>query len=137
MLSAGRGRPLPASAVAALGAALAWLAWLGWDTEFQTDPATGDQSGPYEPWQVVGSVLTLVAALVVGGLLARSCGPFLAAPAAYTLAFAVTAGPGDSSGLWLVGALLVALGTGALAALVFLVLWLVRRSLRGRSATPG
>lgn len=45
--------------VAVLGAA-SWFAWLGWDQQWQVDPVTGMESGPYEEWQVVGCGVSLV-----------------------------------------------------------------------------
>lgn len=102
--------------VAVLSAA-AWFGWMGWDDEYQVDPATNEVSGPYEAWQVVGCVLTL---LVVGVVAARRWRPFgtaLVLPVAFTLAWSVTAASEDDSGLWGVGAVLVLLGT-AVASLV-------------------
>lgn len=54
---------LAAAAVAALSA-IVWFAWLGWDDEYQTDPATGVASGPYETWQVAGCAVSLLILLV-------------------------------------------------------------------------
>ncbi|WP_447646398.1 hypothetical protein [Nocardioides zeae] len=90
---------------------------MGWDDEYQVDPATNEVSGPYEAWQVVGCVLTL---LVVGVVAARRWRPFgtaLVLPVSFTLAWSVTAASEDDSGLWGVGAVLVLLGT-AVASLV-------------------
>ncbi|MFD0821290.1 hypothetical protein ACFQ0D_23955, partial [Micromonospora zhanjiangensis] len=49
----------------------AWWLWLGTDRRYETDPTTGATTGPYQPWQVAGCVLTLVALAVGGGLLTR------------------------------------------------------------------
>jgi hypothetical protein len=97
----------------------AWSLWLGWDHEYQTDPATGVSSGPYEAWQVAGCVLSLVAIAIVGGLL---LGPWLVVPTmtvAFTGAWSASAASTDDTGLWVVGAGLVfiglALGSAALS----------------------
>ncbi|MGI5520476.1 hypothetical protein ACQEUX_05935 [Micromonospora sp. CA-259024] len=87
-----------------------WLLWLGRDTEHQVDPETGATSGPYEPWQVVGCVLTLV---LLAALAGTRLSPWLVAPVmtvAFTAAWTWQAASTDDSGLWLVGAFLVLLG---------------------------
>ncbi|MFG2296468.1 hypothetical protein [Streptomyces sp. NPDC048603] len=38
----------------------AWAAWLGWDQHRDVHP-DGSVTGPYEAWQVIGLVLTLLA----------------------------------------------------------------------------
>jgi hypothetical protein len=120
----------------ALGTAAAtvatWWAWLGWDTGYQIDPVTSVESGPYEPWQVIGCVLTLVAVAVVAGLLLA---PWLVAPAmtfALTGAWSVSAGGSDESGLWLVGAVGVFIGTAIGSTVLSVAAWAVRRALAGR-----
>src|SRR3954465_8316071 len=37
----------------------AWAAWLGWDQHRDVHP-DGSTTGPYEAWQVIGLVLTLL-----------------------------------------------------------------------------
>jgi len=74
------------------------------------DPATGIASGPYEAWQVVGCVLTLLVASVVAGLAAR---PVVAAgwvTVPFTVCWTVSAARQDETGLFAVGALLIAVG---------------------------
>jgi hypothetical protein len=130
-----RRRPLTelvgAFAVAAATAAT-WWAWLGWDDEYQTDPVTGQATGPYEAWQVAGCVLCLLAIAVVGALTLR---PWLA-PAVLTVTFTGVwswhAGATDSSGLWLVGAVLVFGGLAWGSTLVSTAAWAGRRLLRRR-----
>jgi hypothetical protein len=64
-------------AVGALGIAAAAVAaywgWLGWDTEYRVDPVTHVESGPYEAWQVIGCVLTLVVVAAVAALVFAPC----------------------------------------------------------------
>jgi hypothetical protein len=100
--------------IALLGAALlsvlAWVAWLGWDQEYQVDPATGIASGPYEAWQVVGCVLTLLVAAVVAGVAARAVVAAAWVTVPFTVCWTVSAAREDETGLFAVGALLIAVG---------------------------
>ncbi len=80
-----------AMALLAAGCFAAYWGWLGWDSTYQTDPTTGQKSGPYETWQVAGSVLTL-AALAAGAAIARCATTALwVLPVAFTLAWAIPA----------------------------------------------
>ncbi|GAA2678213.1 hypothetical protein [Actinoplanes palleronii] len=111
--STGKSRALIGTVVVAVLSAGAWFAWLGWDTEYQTDPATGVTSGPYEAWQVAGCALTLLV-VFVGALLARV--PALLASLALTLAFTAVwtaqAAAEDSTGMYGVGTIMLLLGLG-------------------------
>jgi hypothetical protein len=124
---------VPAVAVAT---AVTWWAWLGWDTEYDVDPVTGSSSGPYQPWQVIGCVLSLMVIGIVGTLVMR---PWIA-PVVLTLTFLVTwswqAARTDESGLWLVGAVLLLFGLGWGSTAVSVGTWLARRFLRGRPMEP-
>jgi hypothetical protein len=85
-MSVNRGRlfqVLAAVLVAALSA-VAWIAWLGWDDEYQIDPATGIESGPYEAWQIAGCTVSLLILLVTAVLAGVRAAP---ASAALTLGF--------------------------------------------------
>lgn len=118
-------------AVTAALSVLAWGAWLAWDTEYQLDPVTDTTSGPYQPWQVVGCVLTLLVAAVVAGLAARSAVAAVWVTVPFTVCWAVSASLTDESGLFAVGAVLIAaglyLGSWGVAAVVGAV---PRRSVR-------
>ena len=112
----GRRSALVAAAVLSV---LAWVGWLAWDHEYQIDPATGVGSGPYEAWQVIGCVVTLLVAAVVAG--PATAHPAMAAACVtlpFTVVWAVSAGREDETGLFLVGALLIAGG-------LFLGSWVV------------
>ncbi|MHA7274671.1 hypothetical protein ACX80Z_14720 [Arthrobacter sp. TMT4-20] len=88
-----------------------WFGWFGWDSEYQFDSATGEMAGPYEVWQGVGA---LVCGVVVVGLAYRMLHfavALLVIPASFTLAWISTASAMDLTGLWVVGAILVAFGT--------------------------
>jgi hypothetical protein len=104
--------------VAASTVAVWWL-WLGWDTDYDIDPITQSQSGPYEAWQVAGCVLSLIVVAVVGGWLLRPWTVAATMTVAFTVAWSWRAASVDDSGLWAVGAILVfagmALGSAALS----------------------
>jgi hypothetical protein len=90
--------------------ALAWVGWLAWDDEYQIDPATGIASGPYETWQVVGCVLTLLVAAVLAGAALRPDVAALCVTIPFTVCWAVSAGREDETGLFAAGALFIAVG---------------------------
>lgn len=87
----------------------AYWGWLGWDSTYQVDPRTGVSSGPYEPWQVQGCVLTLAAVALVGGFARRAWAAIALMPLAFTVAWSIPASS-DETGLWGVGASLIFVG---------------------------
>jgi hypothetical protein len=109
----------------------AWWLWLGWDTGYTVDAETGSTSGPYEPWQVVGCVLTLA---VLAALAGTRLSPWLVAPVmtvAFTVAWSWRAASSDDSGLWVVGAGLVLIGMAIGATVVSVgARWVVGRRAR-------
>ncbi|MGC4808494.1 hypothetical protein [Micromonospora sp. DT233] len=112
-----RTRALLGGLVLAVATVAVWWAWLGWDTEYTFDPETSSTSGPYDTWQVVGCVLSLVALAAVGGWLLR---PWLVVPVmtvAFTAAWSWRAATSDDSGLWVIGGVLMLVGmaTGSTA----------------------
>lgn len=117
---------LVAAGLAAATVAVWWL-WLGRDTEYRVDLVTGATSGPYEAGQVIGCAVSFIVLAVVGGLLAP---PWYVVPAMtlpFTIAWSVNAATSDESGLWVVGAVLVLIGTAVGSALFGGGTWLVRR----------
>lgn len=87
-----------------------WFGWFGWDSEYQFDAATGEMAGPYEVWQGLGA---LVCGVVVVGLayrMLRFAVALLVIPSSFTFAWISTASAMDVTGLWAVGAILVAFG---------------------------
>ncbi|MBT2402071.1 MULTISPECIES: hypothetical protein [unclassified Streptomyces] len=111
----------------------AWAAWLGWDQRRDVHP-DGSVTGPYEAWQVIGLVLTLLAPVywaasrrhVTGAVLGTTAG--LAAATYYDWS-------DDSSGLFVIGVGMVMTAslvvTFALSALIASV---TRDGRRGGSA---
>ncbi|NHC14809.1 hypothetical protein [Motilibacter deserti] len=112
-------RRLPVAVVLVAACFAAYWGWLGWDSEYQTDPVTGQTSGPYESWQVVGCVLTLAGTAVAAGLLGYGVVAVAVMPLAFTVAWSIPASS-DETGLWGVGAFMILIGAtvgGAVLAL--------------------
>ena len=118
-------------AACALGVAAAtvatWYAWLGWDNGYQIDPATDVASGPYEAWQVIGCVITLIALALAVGVWIHPLLPLAVMPLAFTIAWSIDAASKDDSGLWGVGAFGILLGSLAGAGLIAAVARALRR----------
>ena len=104
-----------------VGGFVCWAAWMGWDVYYDIDPVTGGASGPYHPWQVVGSALSLLVVVLVTGFSSR---PRVAIPtyalitAGYTTGFCVSAiitsalFAGGGASLWPIGAAMLFIGAG-------------------------
>ncbi|MFG3346796.1 hypothetical protein ACGF1Z_17220 [Streptomyces sp. NPDC048018] len=122
-------RPVPLLLTAAVSAA-AWLAWLGWDQHRDVHP-DGSETGPYEAWQVVGLVLTLL----VPVCWAASRRHVMAAASGTATGLTVAAfadWSDDASGLYVIGVGTVAVGGFAGAfAVSALVASLTGRGRRG------
>jgi hypothetical protein len=102
-----------------------WAAWLGWDQHRDVHP-DGTTTGPYEAWQVIGLVLTLL----VPVCWAASRGYVAGAVLGTTLGLTVAAyydWSGDSSGLFMVGVALVMAGSLVLTAAVSAVIRFAKR----------
>lgn len=128
----GAARAVRAGVLAVL-AATCWFAWLAWDTTYQADPATGEASGPYEAWQVLGCVLSLAVVVVGGTAVLGAPLTVVVTTLAFTVAWSLTASA-DETGLWLVGALLVLLGTAVGASVVAAATAAVLHARRARAA---
>ena len=124
------GRGFLSAAATAVGAAvvavLAHLLWLGWHTPKELDPATLEESGPYEPWQVVAVVLTLGVVVALGAWFRRPLAVVAGTVLGITGSLAADwATAPDADGLWIIGAGLVAVGSAvgasALAAVVLVL----------------
>ena len=137
-------RPAVGGLVVAVLAGAAWFGWMGWDEEYQVDPVTGVGSGPYEAWQVIGCVVSLLVVFVAALLLGVR--PLVAAPAltiAFAAAWATTEAPRDGDGLFAVGLVLLVVGLASSTTVIALVVLglrhLLRRPLRPvvRTGTAG
>ncbi|MGW3337989.1 hypothetical protein ACWDCL_10985 [Streptomyces sp. NPDC001009] len=118
-------QPLSVLLHAVVSAAL-WAAWLGWDQQRDTHP-DGSTTGPYEPWQVIGLVLTLLVPVCWGVLRRHVPGTVVGTSAGLTVA-AFYDWSDDATGLFMVGVTLVLLGSLAATSTVAAAL-----RIRGRS----
>ncbi|GGT28792.1 hypothetical protein GCM10010271_36120 [Streptomyces kurssanovii] len=91
----------------------AWAAWLGWDQRRDVQP-DGTTTGPYEAWQVIGLVLTLLV-LVYGAVSRRFIAAVAGIPVGLTAA-AYYDWSDDASGLFMVGVVMVMAGSLAVTA---------------------
>ena len=121
--------------VLALSTAACWWGWLAWDNTYQIDPLTGNESGPYEAWQVIGCVVSLVVIGSGAALLLPAWVVIVTMTLAFTAAWTATAQSQDETGLFMVGAVLVLVAmAGATGVLTFLVQAIARRR-RARTAS--
>ncbi|MEU6840815.1 hypothetical protein ABZ930_02930 [Streptomyces sp. NPDC046716] len=116
---------LLASLVPAVTAIAAWAVWLGWDQHRDVHP-DGSTTGPYAAWQVIGLVLTLLAPVCWSAARHHVAATALGTTAGLTAAAAFDWSD-DSSGLFMVGVVLLALGTLAATAAVSAVVSTARR----------
>ncbi|MFF3289131.1 hypothetical protein [Streptomyces sp. NPDC003023] len=121
-------KPVPgllAFLVSALVALAGWAAWLGWDQHRDVHP-DGSTTGPYEAWQVIGLVLTLL----VPVYWAASRRYYAAAVPGITVGLTSAAfydWSDDGSGLFLIGVGMVMVGSLAVTSAVTAVIVAVKR----------
>ncbi|MFI8947843.1 hypothetical protein ACIGO6_15155 [Streptomyces sp. NPDC053750] len=119
------------SALVAAGLASAlWAAWLGWDQRRDVRP-DGSTTGPYEAWQVVGLVLTLLVPVCWAVVRRHAVGPVLGVTVGLTGA-AFYDWSDDASGLFVIGVGMVMVGSFVATAVLAAVIESVRR--RGGAA---
>ncbi|MEV2210899.1 hypothetical protein AB0H86_05235 [Streptomyces sp. NPDC050997] len=87
----------------------AWAAWLGWDQHRDVQP-DGATTGPYEAWQVIGLVLTLLLPVYLAASRRYFAGAVLGTTVGLTIA-AFSDWSDDSSGLFVIGVGMVMMGT--------------------------
>ncbi|WDF32010.1 hypothetical protein PTW37_08905 [Arthrobacter agilis] len=124
--------------VGVLSAAL-WYGWFAWDTEYQYDRATGRMGGPYAIWQGVGAFVCSIVVFWLAQRLVRFIVAFLVMPSCFTLAWITSAASADVTGLWMVGAILVAVGSAMGSAVMLGLITAVDADLRkdkGSAPTP-
>ncbi|MEU0738686.1 hypothetical protein [Streptomyces sp. NPDC006134] len=113
-MSQGLQKSLPrlmSALVTAVVASAMWAAWLGWDQQRDVHP-DGSSTGPYEPWQVIGLVLTLLPPVCWAAYRRHFVGAVLGPTAGLTAA-AFYDWSDDGSGLFVIGVGLVMVGTFA------------------------
>ncbi|MFK4597069.1 hypothetical protein RKD30_003736 [Streptomyces pristinaespiralis] len=124
---------LSAVLVPAVLAAGLWAAWLGWDQHRDVHP-DGSTTGPYEAWQVIGLVLTLLPPVYWAASRRYFVGAVAGVPLGLTVAAAYDWSD-DASGLFVIGVGLVLLGSLAVTAGLSAVIAAVKRDgSRGGSA---
>ena len=108
------------AAVVALGSAVVtvagYLLLLGWHQERELAAGAIDETGPYQPWQVVALVGMLAVLAAAGGWLRRPLAVTIAVPVALTatwIADAVTIPSDGDASIWPVGAFLIAVAAFA------------------------
>jgi amino acid transporter len=109
-----------------------YLVWLGWDQRRDVQP-DGSTTGPYEPWQVVGLAVVLIAVVALAGYRGRPVIAVVVGTLVMTLCFsvdAVTEPPEHNDGSWAVGAIMLTVGTFGGLALVAAIAHAFRRARR-------
>jgi hypothetical protein len=102
-----------------------WAAWLGWDQQRDVHP-DGSTTGPYEAWQVIGLVLSLLAPVYWAASRRYVAGAVLGTTAGLTFA-AYYDWSDDASGLFGVGVMLVMIGSIAVTTALTAVIASVKR----------
>ncbi|MEU3425370.1 hypothetical protein [Streptomyces gardneri] len=103
----------------------AWTAWLGWDQHRDVHP-DGSTTGPYEAWQVVGLGLTLLAPVCWAAFRGYAVAGVVGTTAGLTVA-AFYDWSDDASGLFVIGTILVMIGTLAVTSAVALLATALKR----------
>ncbi len=102
-----------------------WAAWLGWDQHRDVQP-DGTTTGPYEAWQVIGLVLTLLVPVYWAASRRYIAGAVLGITVGLTVS-AYDDWSDDSSGLFMVGVGMVMVGSLVVTAAISAVIASVKR----------
>ncbi|MER5383684.1 hypothetical protein OG788_17705 [Streptomyces sp. NBC_00647] len=127
-MNQGPRKPVPqlVSILLLAGVSLAvWAAWLGWDQHRDVQP-DGSTTGPYEAWQVIGLALVLLAPVYWAASRRYVAAAVLGTTAGLTVA-AYYDWSDDSSGLFMVGVVLVMMGSLAVTGVVSAIASAVRQ----------
>lgn len=108
----------------------AWAGWLGWDQHRDEHP-DGSTTGPYEAWQVIGLVLTLLVPVCWAAYRRLFASAVVGTTAGLTVA-SFYDWSDDGSGLFMIGVMMVA--AGSLAATVALSAVIASLTREGRRA---
>jgi hypothetical protein len=103
----------------------AWAAWLGWDQQRDVQP-DGSTTGPYQAWQVIGLVLTLLVPVYWAASRRYFVGAVLGTTASLTIA-AYYDWSDDGSGLFVIGVGMVMMGSLGVTAAVSAVIAALKR----------
>ncbi|GAB2864249.1 hypothetical protein GCM10027074_34450 [Streptomyces deserti] len=122
---------LPILVLAGISPAV-WAAWLGWDQHRDVRP-DGTTTGPYEAWQVIGLVLTLLVPVYWAASRRYFAGAVLGTTAGLTVA-SFYDWSDDASGLFMIGVGMVMTGSFAVTAAVSAVIAATRREGRRTGA---
>ncbi|MFF5938699.1 hypothetical protein [Streptomyces sp. NPDC012508] len=106
--------PLLVTLVLALVTSAVWAAWLGWDQHRDVHP-DGSTTGPYEAWQVIGLVLTLLAPVYWAASRRHFAGAVIGTTVGLTVA-AFYDWSDDASGLFVIGVGMVMVGSSVVSA---------------------
>lgn len=101
----------------AVGMAVAWFAWLAWDDTGQVD-SSGNETGPYEAWQVIASAITVLVVVLLASRFAEAWFVAPVAGIAYAASWGFTLIPEDDTGLAFVGLIMVLVGVTMVTFLV-------------------
>lgn len=116
--------------IMAVIAGAAWAAWLGWD-QHRDVGADGTETGPYEVWQVLALVATLLLPVVWAASRDHVPGAVIGTTAGLTIA-AFIDWSDDASGLYGVGVMMLLLGSLAATTVVSTVV----KAAWGRGDSP-
>ncbi|MFI2429304.1 hypothetical protein ACH5A7_35390 [Streptomyces sp. NPDC018955] len=107
---------LASALVPAVTASVMWAVWLGWDQHRDVHP-DGSSTGPYEAWQVIGLVSTLLVPVCWAAFRNHGAGAVVGTTAGLTAA-AFLDWSDDASGLFMVGVGMVMIGSLVMTAVV-------------------
>jgi len=114
-----RGSRTLAAATLALATVLNYAVWLAWDQQKDFNPVTNRETGPYEAWQVIGAALVLAVLAFAAGWRRQPVLATIVIPVVFTTCWSVDAATQvtPDANLWPIGAVALAMGTLAGAAL--------------------
>ncbi|GAA2221702.1 hypothetical protein GCM10010232_02520 [Streptomyces amakusaensis] len=113
--------------------AAAWAAWLGWD-QVRDEALDGSSTGPYEAWQVIGLVLTLLLPACWAATRRYNIGAVVGIPIGLTVASYYDWRADDSSGLFAIGVAMILAGSIAATVAVSSVVKVVAESRQRRAS---
>ncbi len=91
---------------------LDYLVWLAWDQQRDVNPVTGRETGPYEPWQVIGVGAVLLVLALLAGWHRHAVLAIIVIPTVFTASWVIDAATEQTpdANLWPIGAALLAVG---------------------------